>query len=76
METGIGRYKAGQNDPKSRSRYDALRGRGYSYGRAPRGVADRLLAVACVLLQRQTPFDPEHGTPPAAAASAMTIVAR
>lgn len=59
-----------QNDPKSRSRYDALRGRGHSYGRALRGVADRLLGVACVLLQRQTPFDPKHATLPATAASA------
>jgi transposase len=57
-----------QNDPRSRSRYDALRGRGHSYGRALRGVADRLLAVACVLLQRQTTFDPNHGAPPTAAA--------
>jgi transposase len=54
------------NDPKSRSRYDALRARGHSYGRALRGVADRLLGVACVLLQRQTLFDPGHGTPSAA----------
>jgi transposase len=51
-----------QNDPKCRSRYDALRARGHSYGRALRGVADRLLGVACVLLQRQTLFDPDHGT--------------
>jgi transposase len=52
-----------QNDPKCRSRYDALRARGHSYGRALRGVADRLLGIACVLLQRQTLFDPDHGTP-------------
>ena len=32
--------------------------RGKSHGRALRGVADRLLGLACVLLQRQTPFDP------------------
>jgi hypothetical protein len=32
-------------------------------GRALRGVADRLLGVACVLLRRQTLFNPEHGTP-------------
>jgi len=51
-----------QNDPKSRSRYEALRARGHSYGRALRGVADRLLGVACVLLQRQMLFDPDHGT--------------
>ena len=51
-----------QHDPKSRGRYEALRARGHSYGRALRGVADRLLGVACVLLKRQTLFDPAHGT--------------
>jgi transposase len=55
-----------QHDPRSRSRYTALRQRGHSHGRAIRGVADRLLNVACVLLQRQTPFDPDHGQPAAA----------
>ena len=49
---------ATQHDPKSRERYAALRRRGKSHGRALRGVADRLLGLACVLLQRQTPFDP------------------
>jgi transposase len=49
---------ATQHDPKSRARYAALRRRGHSHGRALRGVADRLLALACVLLQRQTLFDP------------------
>src|SRR4051794_24820154 len=53
-------------DPKSRSRYEALRARGHSYGRALRGVADRLLGVACVLLQRRVLFDPDHGKPAAA----------
>lgn len=57
-----------QNDPKSRCRYDALRARGHSYGRALRGVADRLLTVAIVLLQRQTTFDLNHGLSPTAAA--------
>ncbi len=42
------------NDPKSRNRYDALRARGHSYGRALRGAAGRLLGVACVLLRRRT----------------------
>src|SRR6185437_2127340 len=49
------------NDPPCRRRYAALRARGHSYGRALRGVADRLLGVACVLLQRQVLFDPNHG---------------
>jgi transposase len=52
---------ATQHDPKSRSRYAMLRRRGHSHGRAIRGVADRLLAVTCVLLQRQTLFDPHFG---------------
>jgi len=56
-----------QNDPKCRVRYDALRARGHSYGRALRSVADRLLGVACVLLQRREMFDLDHGTPQAAA---------
>jgi transposase len=54
---------ASQHDPPSKSRYAALRARGHSHGRALRGVADRLLGLACVLLQRQTPFDPQHGHP-------------
>jgi len=54
---------AAQHDPKSRSRYVALRQRGHSHGRALRGVADRLLGVACVLLRRQTLFDPQFGRP-------------
>jgi Transposase IS116/IS110/IS902 family len=54
---------ATQHDPKSQSRYAVLRHRGHSHGRALRGVADRLLGLACVLLQRQTPFDPQFGQP-------------
>jgi transposase len=48
------------HDPKSRSRYDALRARGHSYGRALRGIADRLLGITCVLLQRRVLFDADH----------------
>jgi hypothetical protein len=54
---------ATQRDPKCRARYTALRKRGHSHGRALRSVADRLLALACVLLQRQTLFDPHFGRP-------------
>jgi transposase len=54
---------ATQRDPKSRARYVALRRRGHTHGRAIRGVADRLLALACILLQRQTLFDPHFGQP-------------
>lgn len=52
---------ATQHDPRSRSRYAALRKRGHSHGRAIRSVADRLLGLACVLLARQTLFDPHVG---------------
>jgi hypothetical protein len=51
-------HVASQRDPKCRARYAALRQRGHSHARALRGVADRLLALACVLLRRQTLFDP------------------
>jgi transposase len=50
------------NDPTCRRRYTALRARGHSYGRALRGVGDRLLGVACVLLRRGMLFDPDYGS--------------
>jgi hypothetical protein len=46
----------------------ALRARDHSHGRALRTVADRLLSVACTLLERQTAFDPAYKLPQAAAA--------
>ncbi len=52
-----------QHDLRSKLRYAALRQRGKSHGRALRGVADRLLDLACVLLERQTPFDPDFARP-------------
>ena len=51
-----------QNDREIRCRYEALRKRGHSYGRALRGVADRLLELACVLLRRRELFDPTRRT--------------
>lgn len=51
---------ATMHDPTSRARYAALRQRGHSHGRALRTVGDRLLALACTLLERQTPFDPNR----------------
>ena len=54
---------ATQHDPKCRARYAALRKRGHSHGRALRGVADRLLGLACILLRRGTPFDPHFARP-------------
>jgi transposase len=58
-------------DRKCRKRYAALRARGHSYGRALRGVADRLLGVACVLLERQMLFDPDYDTPAVPSARAI-----
>ena len=49
-----------QHDPRSRAKYAALRSRGHGHARALRSVADRLLAVACAMLQNQTNFDPKH----------------
>ncbi len=51
-----------QHDPISRAKYDALRKRGHSHGRALRSVADRLLAIACVMLRDRTLFDPSRRT--------------
>ena len=56
-----------QHDDLSRRRYAELRRRGHSHGRALRSVADRLLAVACAMLARQAPFDPEYVVKQAAA---------
>ncbi|WP_018267545.1 IS110 family transposase [Methylosinus sp. LW4] len=47
-----------QHDPRSRAKYAALRARGHGHGRALRSVADRLLAVACAMLQTRTLFNP------------------
>ena len=49
-----------QCDPVSRAKYDALRLRGHGHVRALRSVADRLLYVACAMLEEQTPYDPDR----------------
>jgi transposase len=54
--------KAIQHDQSSRAKYEALRARGHSWARALRGVADRLLYVACTMLSAGTPYDPNHAT--------------
>jgi hypothetical protein len=48
-----------QHDPASRAKYQALRIRGKSWGRALRAVADRLLYVACAVLRSGTLYNPE-----------------
>ena len=64
----IRRAWATQHDALSRRRYAALRQRGHSHGRALRTVADRLLSVACTLLEQQTVFDPTYKVHEAAGA--------
>jgi hypothetical protein len=49
---------AAQRDPRSHAKYKALRARGHGHARALRSVADRLLAVACAMLESRTTFDP------------------
>ena len=61
-------FLATQHDALSRRRYAALRQRGHSHGRALRTVADRLLSVACTLLEQQTLFDPTYEVREAAGA--------
>ena len=51
---------ATQHDARSRSRYTALRARGHSHGRALRTVADRLLGIACVMLENRTSYKADH----------------
>jgi transposase len=57
---------ATQHDPVSRAKYAALRARGRSHGRALRTLGDRLLAVACAMLEQQTEFDAERAKSKAA----------
>jgi transposase len=51
-----------QHSPRVRAQYSALRSRGHSHGRALRGVADRLLGVACAMLKSQTLYDPARSS--------------
>ena len=47
-----------QRDPRARSHYARLRAAGHSHGRALRGVADRLLAVAVAMLKSGSLYEP------------------
>ena len=49
---------ATQRDPFSKRQYKQLRSRGHNHARALRGVGDRLLWLLCILLERQTLYDP------------------
>jgi transposase len=48
--------------------YEALRARGHGHARALRSVVDRLLYVACAMLENRTLFDPAFAEKKAAAA--------
>jgi transposase len=60
---------ASQRDPTSKRQYAALRARGIRHGQALRTVGDRLLYMLCTLLTRQTLFDPNYKSQPAAQAA-------
>lgn len=47
-----------QKDQRARQIYRRLRQRGNSHARALRGVADRMLDLLCVLLRKQSLYDP------------------
>ena len=47
-----------QHDTVTSTKYAALRARSHRHARALRGVADRLLYVACIMLENQTVFGP------------------
>jgi transposase len=49
---------AARLDPRFAALYDAMRQRGLTHARALRGIADRLLKLAVLLLARQEPYDP------------------
>ena len=51
------------NDPVSRAKYKALRKKGHGYCRSVRTVFDRLLSVACAILQKRELFDKEFKKP-------------
>ena len=52
------------HDPVSRAKYESLRAKGHGYCRSVRTVCDRLLLVACALLEKRELFDKEFKKPP------------
>jgi hypothetical protein len=51
-----------QHDLTSRAKCDALRARGHGHARALRSVVDRLVNVACAMLESPTLFDPSFAS--------------
>lgn len=56
---------AAQRDPHGKALYAAMKSKGHSHGRALRGLADRLAARLFVMIERGTPYDPDHRRVPA-----------
>lgn len=52
-----------KHDPVSRARYEELREKGHGYCRSVRTVCDRLLFVACSILEKGELFDKEFRKP-------------
>lgn len=50
------------HDPICKAKYQGLRARGHSHGRALRSVADRLLGVICAMIRDRTLYDPNQPT--------------
>jgi transposase len=57
-----------RHDSISKAKYQALRARGHGHARALRSVVDRLLYVACTMLEKGTLFDPSFAETKNAAA--------
>jgi len=51
------------HDPVSRTRYMELRAKGHGYSRSVRTVCDRLLLVACAILEKGELFDKQYKEP-------------
>jgi hypothetical protein len=51
-----------KNEAQSRQKYEALRERGQSHGRALGGVADGLLRALIAMLKTATLYDPERAS--------------
>ena len=51
------------HDPMSKARYEALRAKGHGYCRSVRTVCDRLLLVACTILEKGELFDKQFKKP-------------
>jgi transposase len=51
------------NDPEWHARYAALRARGHTHGRALRTLGDRLLRIACAMLEQGAMYDADRLAP-------------